>query len=221
MSNEASFASDVFLERFCTAVIETALAHVSNMPDDRARGLIAEVATYLEDHNRDLVVDEAATVHLPMCAVVLGAYKVLRSELDESEALAVMNGAMTEPFASWLRDQVFQILDQEPDPFVAIANTSKAKEVHLYGDTFGFERPTDDDQRYHLVIRTCFYNDFCRRNGAPELTQVWCAFDTGWMDVVNERDRGVAVDRPVTLGYGGDHCDFIFRRTGPRGPAAR
>jgi len=125
---------------------------------------------------------------------------------------------MTEPFRMWLRDSVFQIFDGGPDPFAGIANTSKAKEVHLYGDSFRFERPSDDDNCYHLVVRTCFYNEFCTRNGAPELTQVWCAFDTGWMDVVNEEDRGVAVDRPMTMGFGGDHCDFIIRRTGSGGP---
>jgi hypothetical protein len=220
MEHQNTSVPEDFAGWFCDAVTNAAIRQLSRTPPDRVRALIVEAAADLEDHNRDLVVDEAAAVHLRMCAVVLAAYQVLRSELEATEALAVMRGAMTEPFREWLRDSVFQVFREEPDPFAGVAGTSKAKELHFYGDGFRFERPADDDHRYHLVVRTCFYNEFCRRNGAPELTQVWCAFDTGWMDVVNEQDHGVAVDRPMTLGFGGDHCDFIIRRTGSSRPEA-
>jgi L-2-amino-thiazoline-4-carboxylic acid hydrolase len=218
MEQENTFAPEDFAGWFAHAVTDAAVHSLAHTPPDQARALITQAAAYLVDHNRDLVVDKAAEVHLSMCAVVLAAYRVVRSEMETQEAVAVMKGAMTEPFRGWLRDSVFQVFGQGPDPYSGIANTSKAKEVHLYGESFRFDRPSDDDNCYHLVVRTCFYNEFCRHNGAAELTQAWCAFDTGWMDVVNETDRGVAVDRPMTMGLGGDHCDFIIRRTSSNGP---
>ncbi|MFI0738969.1 L-2-amino-thiazoline-4-carboxylic acid hydrolase [Streptomyces sp. NPDC021100] len=57
-------------------------------------------------------------------------------------------------------------------------------------------------------------------NGAGRLTPVLCAFDANRSDAVDPERHGFAFERPTTIGHGGPHCPFTFRRTtGREGPS--
>jgi L-2-amino-thiazoline-4-carboxylic acid hydrolase len=174
---------------------------------------VIAIAGHIAAANQHRVADEASAVHVKMCSYVLSCYKQLRSHLDESASLAVLRRAMVEPFKASVGDATQAMLASAEDPMVAMRESSKAKEREYYGSTFEFSRPTDDNDGYVLVVNRCFYADFCTGNGAPELTHVWCEFDTSWMSEVQPEVHGFIAERPVTIGYGADHCTFSLLRT--------
>ena len=62
-------------------------------------------------------------------------------------------------------------------------------------------------------IHQCFFNDFFRANGAPELTALFCRVDNLWMDELANPKYRVRAERPTALGFGDDVCRFQFTNT--------
>jgi hypothetical protein len=86
-----------------------------------------------------------------------------------------------------------------------------------FGAEFRFSHPHDDDLRFHADVHRCGYHERLTRLGAPELTPVLCAFDTSWIGAIDPERDGFAFSRDTTIGLGGTHCPFHFRRTRPAG----
>ena len=61
-------------------------------------------------------------------------------------------------------------------------------------------------------INKCLFNDFFRQHGAPELTSIFCALDSMWIDELHQPKYGVRFERPTTLAGGDDACRFQFSR---------
>jgi hypothetical protein len=87
----------------------------------------------------------------------------------------VISGQATR--ADAIAARVRHTLDKAKDPFHEIVKASKYQEKYFFGNTFEFTRQVDNHNRYLALIHKCFYNDFFRRNGAPELMKIACQWD--------------------------------------------
>ncbi|MEV0624344.1 L-2-amino-thiazoline-4-carboxylic acid hydrolase [Nonomuraea wenchangensis] len=166
----------------------------------------------LEAANQSRIVDEPARHNLRLTLALVAAYEVLRPRLGRQQAIATVQAAFIEPLGDAMKQGTRAMLDQAPDPFRAMVETSKSREEHAFGKGFAFERPVDDDERYHLDVRRCFYHDVLVANGAPELTPAMCAFDANWIEAIEPRRHGFRFERHTTIGTGGTHCPFHFDR---------
>lgn len=81
------------------------------------------------------------------------------------------------------------------------------------GQGFRYVGYVRDDGRVFVNIERCSFNEFFRRNGAPELTAVMCAFDTVRAEELSNPEYGLRFERPTTLGWGDDLCRFQFTNT--------
>jgi len=71
--------------------------------------------------------------------------------------------------------------------------------------------------RYTAEVTRCHYHDVLSANGAGQLTPIFCAFDSNWINAVEAERDGLEFERPTTIGTGGDSCPFRFRRIGRTG----
>jgi hypothetical protein len=163
-----------------------------------------ERATWVSDHQ--------TAGHFEQTSRVLAAYRVLRARLAEDRALALLRRAFVEPWRALLGGPIARALDASPDPFRLLVDASRAKEAHVYGPSFAFERERDDADAYLLNIDRCFYHRYFVAHDAPELTRIFCDWDSAWIGAIDPARHGVSFERPTTLGYGGDRCRFQFRR---------
>jgi hypothetical protein len=167
----------------------------------------------LEEAHQDWIVDEPARYNLKITAAVLAAYRVLQDRLPHEELLALLREALIGPFREMLSAGTAQMLDHAPDPFLAMVELSRAKQVNAFGAGFTFELARDDQQAFLVNVTRCFYHNFFLANGAPELTPIFCDFDAPWMTAIDPARHGFRFERPTTIGYGGTMCPFHFRRT--------
>jgi hypothetical protein len=147
-----------------------------------------------------------------MTALVLASYRALLSLLSKEETLALLRTAMIEPLYESIRQGTAEALDHTPDALAMMATITKEKQQSLYGTGFVFEQERDDPTAFLVNIGRCFYHSFFVANGAPELTPIFCDWDTCWTDAIDPARHGLRFERPTTLGYGGDKCRFYFFR---------
>ncbi|MCF6476573.1 hypothetical protein FAF44_50825 [Nonomuraea sp. MG754425] len=171
----------------------------------------------LEAAGRSRVVDEPARHNLRMTMALVAAYESLRPRLGRETAVMVLRTSFVEPFAETLKAGTRAMLDHAPDAFRAMVELSRAREEQAFGKGFVFDRVADDDTRYHLDVRRCFYHDVLAASGAPELTPVMCAFDANWIGAIAPAEHGFGFERRTTIGTGGTHCPFHFSRNRPAG----
>lgn len=165
--------------------------------------------------NRSILGDVLSEYHLSWSSAVLAAYRAcIDKKMDEAGAIEFTAGAIFENMrADSVSERVMKMLDRSRDPFRAIVAAAKRQEERFFGNTFTFIRETDDDRRYGAVVKKCFYNDFFRRNGAPELMRIACQWDlVSWAKGIAPERHGVRFSRPVTLGLDGKECLFCFER---------
>lgn len=162
--------------------------------------------------NQHFVVDDPSHHNIVMTSWVLAAYKTLRNSFDESKAKEIVRYAFIEPDRKLFQFFTRVSLWLSRDALKTMAKVSKDKEVRAYGKTFSFERERDDNTAYFLNVNKCLYHDFFVKNGAPELTAVFCDFDTNWAEVIDPKRHGLKFERPGTLGYGQKKCQFQFSK---------
>ncbi|WHT15842.1 L-2-amino-thiazoline-4-carboxylic acid hydrolase [Crossiella sp. CA-258035] len=156
------------------------------------------------------IVDEAARHNLDLVTVLVAAFRALPVDADRH---TLLRRALTEPFAEQVAQGTRYALDYAEDAFATMVAISKAREEHAFGAGFTFHRAADDDRAYLLEVRRCFYHDLLLAHDAAELTPVMCAWDESWIGAIDPDRHGMTFERPTTLGLGGTHCPFSFRRS--------
>lgn len=163
--------------------------------------------------NQTLLSDRQSRTHLMMTCLVLAAYhRLSQRSLNEEKKLNVLRLAFVEPQKMAVQKYIRLALKFSRDPFKMVTKTSKDKERKVYGAAFHFDREVDNDSKYRLQVKKCFYNDFFRTNNCPQLTPVFCEFDNIWGDELHGPGVNVVFTRPHTLGYGAKSCVFDFER---------
>lgn len=169
----------------------------------------------IEEWHADWIEDEQSRFHMRFAALALAGYRALLDLMSKGEALGLLREALIEPSRPYVLEGTRQALDHATDPFALLTQISKDKEPGFYGRTFAFERSQDDGHAYLLNITHCFWHRFFAENRTQELMPAFCDFDTSWMDAVEPERHGFRIERPTTLGYGGDRCRFWFIRCSP------
>lgn len=102
--------------------------------------------------------------------------------------------------------------EKPQEAFERIAENFLAGGAEVFGEKFLYEQEMLTESVNSVMIRRCYFNDFLRGNGAPELITVFCSCDNIWADEINKAKYGVSFHRPTLLSLGDDACRFQFRR---------
>jgi hypothetical protein len=200
-------------DRDIAALVQAFFDHLPLTPAERdaATARHAELQTEFQHLN----VDQAAVYNVRMTTALTAAYERLRPRLGAEQAVELIREAFVVPLGPQLQQATRQMLDAAEDPFLAMVAVSKSRETDAFGIGFTFERPVDNQDEYQLDVRRCHYYDTLVATGTPELAPAMCDFDTNWIEAIDPAKDGFTFDRETTIGFGGTHCPFHFRRTPP------
>jgi len=147
---------------------------------------------------------------------VLIVYRVLRPVVGEKRALGAIQSLLSRQFRrhthAYLEDRFGITQDAPGEAFARIAENYQPRGERLFGSGFIYVQAVQERDRSDTHIRKCLFNDFFGAHGAPELTPVFCALDSIWVDELHRPRYGVRFERPTTLAAGGDACRFQFSR---------
>jgi hypothetical protein len=183
-----------------------------------ARSSVRSDASGIAEANAQLAEDPAAARWIALSSMLLATYRSLRSSLgDEQRALEVIREALTRPF----RDQITSYIearfgisqDAPEETFRRVSENFKSRGEVSFGRSFRYVDDVRDDRRAFVNIERCLFNEFFRKNGAPEVTPILCALDNVWANELNKPRYGVRFERPTTLANGNDACRFQFTKT--------
>ncbi|WP_040835077.1 L-2-amino-thiazoline-4-carboxylic acid hydrolase [Nocardia brevicatena] len=199
----------LIVDSFFAAVAASAREHgIDDDPTPELRNRLVD----LEAANADRIVDEPARHNLRMALALVVAYHFLAPRIGREPAALVVRRAFVEPTGFAVQEGTRAMLDTAADPFTAMVQVSKAREKYTFGAGFEFERPVDDDNRYHVDVVHCFYHEVLAAHSAAELTPAMCAFDGNWIAAIAPDEHGFRFDRATTIGFGGSRCPFHFDR---------
>ena len=158
---------------------------------------------------------------------VLIAYRLLRPVIGEKRARGAIHSVLSRQFRrhapAYLEDRFGITQDAPGEAFARIAENYQPRGQRLFGAGFSYVQAVQTAERSDTHIRKCLFNDFFRAHGAAELTPIFCALDSIWVDELHKPRYGVRFARPTTLAAGDDACRFQFTRAAAsdsRGPAA-
>jgi hypothetical protein len=174
-------------------------------------------AATLAEQNAARATDGPSQQWLALSSLLLAAYRELQPLVgDAQEVLAILRHAMAAPIQARIAthlEERFGITQETPaDAFTLIAANFKRRGDERFGDAFTYVQDVQDETRSFINIERCFFNDFIRANGAPEVTPIFCAMDYLWADELEQPRYGVRFDRPTTLAQGHDACRFQFTK---------
>jgi hypothetical protein len=191
--------------------------HIPELSSNQKNEICREtkwLADKLTRENEAMIVDRAARTHLGMTALVLASYRVILPHFKDSESvISALEGTFTGVGKRWIKLYTRLMLGFSRDPFSTMIGVSKKRIENKYGKTFVFEYSGDGRNNFVITTKKCFYHDFFVANDIPELTRVFCSGDNNWFDEIKPEKHGFKFERPLTLGYGGSECPFIFTRT--------
>lgn len=154
---------------------------------------------------------------------VLIIYRLLRPVIGEKRALGAIQSILSRQFRrhtnSYLEDRFGITQDAPGEAFARVSENYQPRGQRLFGSGFIYVRAVQTPERSDTHIRRCLFNDFFRAHRAPELTPVFCALDSIWVDELHQPRYGLRFDRPTTLAAGDDACRFQFSRAA--GPESR
>ncbi|HSW13568.1 MAG TPA: L-2-amino-thiazoline-4-carboxylic acid hydrolase [Solimonas sp.] len=147
---------------------------------------------------------------------VLLAYRALKPFLGQQKAIlllqAVLSGRFRKQTQTYM-DTRFGISQERPEEaFERISQNYKTRGESVFGSRFTYVQAVQDQRRSHTHITGCLFNDFFRAHGAPEVTRLFCALDTVWVEELHQPRYKARFERPTTLAAGDDACRFQFSR---------
>jgi hypothetical protein len=218
--SESAPGVDPFIEGFFLA-----LGRETGLDEAGFAALRAEAeprARELAEASADLVLEKTSQRWVGFASALLACYRGLSARVGEEPAREVIDRAITGPFQAKVREflaQKFGITEENAeeawDRFVV---GFKEKAERTWGPGFTYAQEIREPRRQFVNVTRCIFNDFFRRNGAPELTPLLCAYDRVWADELGKPPYGIGFERPTTLAKGGDACRFQFTRRLPGGP---
>jgi hypothetical protein len=131
--------------------------------------------------NKSKIIDYQAEYHVLWCSVIAAIYQKLTTMcFSEEQALELTKEVIfTNMGAESISNYMAKALDNAANKFLYIVNSSKKQEINFFGKTFTFRRVVDNDNKYHLLVKKCFYYDFFKEAKMPELMKIACEWDLG------------------------------------------
>ena len=173
--------------------------------------------TKLTEQNEARMIDAPSRQWLLLASMILAAYRELLPLVgDEQAGFSILRNAMAAPFkerlTGYIADRFGISQDTPEEAFNRIAENFKARGEERFGKAYTYVQEVQDDGRSFINIQKCFFNDFFRANGMPEVTPIFCAMDNLWAEELEKPCYGVRFERPTTLAQGGDMCRFQFSK---------
>ncbi len=193
----------------------------------RVRKGIEEQQRSIYEGNKGWVMDRASKSHLMLTSLVLASYRTLLPIVASREsAIDNIRFAFAARAKGSVRLGLYMFLRMGISPlspgkaFDQISKSFRRRGEQAMGGSFIYLQDVQDGERSFVNIRRCFFNDFFRAQGAPELTGIFCSMDDLWAEELKKPKYGVRFERPTTLATGGDLCRFQFtKRGGDQGDA--
>lgn len=207
---------DSLAQAVAARLVHAVTSRAATSPHDIESAVRAE-ADRIATRNAARAIDTASRRWLTMCALVLASYRTLLPFVGERRAaVSILQAAMTEPFKSviqaYIADRFGISQDAPEEAFERVAENFTSRGEERFGQAFTYLTEVRDDRRSFTNVTQCFFNDFFRVNGAPELTPIFCAVDDVWTEELDDPRYGVRFARPTTLAAGDDACRFQFSR---------
>ena len=226
--SDSSAAMESIGQDIIASILDTVAAHAnksSKDPSDEVKSRVLQEATRVGQDNVGRIVDTPSERWVLLCSLLLAAYRTLKAVTgDGAGAIAALMEATRRPFtrhiAAYLDDRFGISRDAPQEAFARISETFKVRGEKRFGVTFTYVQEAQDQDRSHINVTKCFFNDFFAANGAPEVTPVLCAMDAVWAEETEHPRYGVHFERPTTLAAGGDACRFQFSRLPRHGGGA-
>lgn len=173
--------------------------------------------TKLTEQNEARMIDLPSRQWLLLASMILATYRELLPLIgEENTALSILHNAMVAPFREHLTGYIadrFGISQDAPEEaFKRIAENFKARGEQHFGKAYIYVQEVQDEGRSFVNIQKCFFDDFFRANGMPEVTPIFCAMDNLWAEELEKPQYGVRFERPTTLARGDDMCRFQFTK---------
>ena len=148
------------------------------------------------------------------CCLVLASYRKLKNQRAPGEAFEIVRAAVYRTYRQPMRFMARIWLWLTRDPLKRLGGQWwKKQSERMYGKGMQFEQE-ETPHSVELLVKRCAFHEFFVEHGQPELTQVFCAWDRNWMDIVDESGRLIRTERPTTISTGGDCCRFRVIRAG-------
>ena len=161
--------------------------------------------------------DEVSRKNLLFTSLVLACYRELCERMDDGgKAVDLLRESLVELFRPTIRAYIQQRFDVDPaqpdQAFERVAANFIARGQSGFGAGFTYEQEVQSDDASFINVTHCFFRNFFRANGAPELTSVLCAMDTVWAEEFNNGPYNLSFERPTLMSCGDDKCRFQFTR---------
>lgn len=138
----------------------------------------------------------------------IAAYETLQTVMPKEEALRTVHGYVEE--RAYRLKKIFLRLMRIPGLYKKVPDIFATQTPKLFGISAGFEaneiRTTGGVWRIDMT--RCPYHDECVRCGCPELCHCFCDSDDITYDGLHPK---LIWHRTMTLGRGGDRCDFCMK----------
>lgn len=185
--------------------------HLTLVAPGREDEVVAAIAARAEDlvaANQDMVEDGPSKGMLAMSSVVLAGYEILRPELDDDGARAILflEHIINESLSRSM-EVVFGALASRKNPLDKV-DAAIRKSTAMYGSYFHFEFERPDPEDFEMRITRCFFRDFFARHDALIVTTVLCSLDAAWMQALDPAVSGLRAERSSLLSLGGTSCSF-------------
>lgn len=168
-------------------------------------------AKNLFEKNLDDMVDEAAQNHYLMTSYVLAAYIHLSGKTDEIyKVYSAVDKAFSQTGRFWVQMTTRVALFFNKDRLTYLKKMTDQRRDQVYGQTFDMDCESTPEGGFVSVVRQCGYHQFFVKNGAPELTPVFCAWDERWAEQIDPLKHNVTFSRPCTIADGSKTCRFEF-----------
>lgn len=135
--------------------------------------------------------------------ILLPLYRLLRKELGEDKAAALLREAVAE----YARDLGRQVGESSDD--TSLDKLRGLMPMFIAGNALDVEPVSNDEREVSLNVRGCRYADLFRSLGEPEFgAMVTCEMDFPMTEGIGSDLR---LERTQTILNGGSHCDFRWK----------
>lgn len=156
------------------------------------------------------ITDKQSQSHQLMCAYVLASYEMMMSKSSNKQnVIEELSNALKNFGGKYIQWSMKIMLWIKRDKQKFIENAAIEKSTASYGDSFEIGEERNENQ-FTSIVKKCGYFDFFKRNGVPELTKIFCEWDSLWADEINKQNCGIHFKRPTTIADNNDDCRFEF-----------
>lgn len=163
------------------------------------------------------ITDDRSEYFVHFSVAIAAAYKALQSHLTPSTSFDIVRRAVTDPFKASTKSWIHRRFDIDPDhpagSYALIRRNFKSRGEQVVGDSFCYDLVEDTDDHHFVHISRCFFFNFFRALGFPELVPIVCEGDDFWATELNSGPYGVRFEKTGSLPQGDSVCRFHFWNT--------